>query len=136
MILEHRNKAGTSICVTLFCILATVLVAYLYEFLKLTFNFGYISIPMVCIIAISYLYSLWNLAKAKGYSGFVGILLSAFFLLGAIILFKLEDKTVKKDKNFNNNALAIAEVDNRCPRCDTNYEQNVKICPDCQIELG
>ena len=133
MIAEYRHKAGTSISIMFCCILTTVLIAYVFEFFKCNFQFGYLSIPMNCIIAITYLYALWNLAKARGYSGYVGILLSVFFLLGIIILFALEDKTAIH-KAINDYSPTEAD-ENRCPRCDTNYSQNIKTCPDCQIEL-
>ena len=58
----------------------------------------------------SMFYALWFYSKAKGYSGYIGILLSLLHLLGWVILLMLKDKTIdheETDPNYLANQQAL-----------------------------
>ncbi len=49
-------------------------------------------ISIFLVFAATYWYAFWSFAKAKGYSGFLGIILPLLSVLGLIILSVLRDK--------------------------------------------
>ncbi len=49
--------------------------------------------PLLIFVNVgSFWYAFWAFAKAKGYSGFLGLVLPIFSILGLIILVSLRDK--------------------------------------------
>ena len=66
--------------------------------------------PVLGFSMASFSFAFWAFAKAKGYSGFYGLLLSLLSLVGLIILVKLPDKNRRKASDSEVGAQQAAEV--------------------------
>jgi len=96
MIRIHKKKAQLSL------LILSVTFVFIFAVPSFTYDAFWhenegIYLPFALLFGGSYLYAFSSYAKAKGYSGIAGILLSFFFLLGLIILVLLKDKTQRPE---------------------------------------
>ena len=53
---------------------------------------------MMAVMTVAYFYAFWAYAKAKGYSGVVGVIAPVFAVIGLVVLALLKDKHPEEPK--------------------------------------
>lgn len=91
MLAQYRRKGNIAAGVWLASILPFVAFVAIADDLP-QFAQGIIQLTLIILLTGSYWYACWAFAKAKGYSGFVGLMLPIFSILGLIVLIALRDK--------------------------------------------
>ncbi len=93
MIRSYRNIANATLCITALSIAA---IAYLGRG-SLNGNVwgpGGAPVALMYLVSLSVLLTFWAYAKSKGRSGWLGVLLPFFSIVGLIILLALKDKSL------------------------------------------
>jgi len=132
MIAEYRKMARTStiICVAGFAFLLIVMPPK--ENVWRSGNLFQMAIVATAMAA--FWFAFWSYAKAKGYSGAVGLALPLLSVLGIIILLSLRDKTLQPNKPKI--SPPNSGVQYKCVDCNkTIHESELKndtlLCPSC-----
>jgi len=91
MLAQYRRKANIAAGVWFASIIPLIAFVAIAEGISEVAQ-GIIQLLFIAVLGSSYWYGCWALAKAKGYSSFLGLVLPIFSILGLIILVALRDK--------------------------------------------
>jgi predicted membrane-bound mannosyltransferase len=92
MLREYTKKTNIAAAVWICSVVAVFVALELASGQTVWDSPNRIPMPILLVNLGAYLYFFWSYAKAKGYWGLLGVVLSVFAVVGLIILVVLKDK--------------------------------------------
>jgi hypothetical protein len=92
MLADYKRKSNYGAAIFLLSIISVSLMASGTGGKNIWENANWLPTITYCISVVAFFFSVWALAKAKGYSGIVGLILPFLSIFGLLILLFLKDK--------------------------------------------